>query len=159
MPDHEERSARTAELVEMLHQVVTELESMHPGRKFPLDGHLVGSIGEAAAEALFDLTLVTSSSTGHDAISGDGRKVEIKATYGTKGVAVRATSRGHAETLIVLRLSRVPGTAHEVVYNGPLDTALSIAGRFQSNGQASMSLARLRSLDLEVDPTAQIPER
>jgi hypothetical protein len=50
---------------------------MHPGRRFPLDGHLVGSIGEAAAEALFDLTLVAGSSTGHDAVAGDGRKVEI----------------------------------------------------------------------------------
>jgi len=50
---------------------------MHPGRRFPLDGHLVGSIGEAAAEALFDLTLGAGSSTGHDAVAGDGRKVEI----------------------------------------------------------------------------------
>ena len=56
---------------------MTELEAMHPGRRFPLDGHLVGSIGEAAAEALFDLTLVAGSSTGHDAVAGDGRKVEI----------------------------------------------------------------------------------
>jgi hypothetical protein len=132
---------------------------MHPGRGFPLDGHLVGSIGEAAAEALFDLTLVTASSAGHDAIAGDGRKVEIKATYGAKGVAVRATSQGHAESLIVLRLSRVVGVPHEVVYNGSLDVALTIAGPIQSNGQASMSLARLRSLNSGVQPPARIPER
>src|SRR5690349_13046615 len=59
-----ERSARTAVLVDQLQAIVRELEDMHPGRKFPLDGHLVGSIGEAAAEALFDLKLVTASSTG-----------------------------------------------------------------------------------------------
>ncbi len=53
---------------------------MYPGRKFPLDGHLVGSIGEAAAEALFDLQMVATSSTGHDSVTGDGQKVEIKAT-------------------------------------------------------------------------------
>ncbi|WP_203338172.1 DUF6998 domain-containing protein, partial [Nocardioides limicola] len=113
---------------------------MHPGRKFPLDGHLVGSIGEAAAEAMFDIVLVPASSTGHDAIAGDGRQVEIKATYGSRGVAIRQTSHGaaaalivlrlsrtpgteHAAALIVLRLSRTPGTEHEVVYNGPLATA------------------------------------
>jgi len=59
---------------------------MHPGRKFPLDGHLVGSIGEAAAEAKFDLTLRPASTSGHDAVCGDGRNVEIKATYGSAGV-------------------------------------------------------------------------
>src|SRR5436190_19232526 len=100
------RTARTAELVDQLHAIVTELEEMHPGRKFPLDGHLVGSIGEAAAEALFDLILVATSSTGHDATAGDGRKVEIKATYGNRGIAIRKTSHSAATALIVLRLSR-----------------------------------------------------
>lgn len=132
---------------------------MHPGRRFPLDGHLVGSIGEAAAEALFDLTLVAASSSGHDAIAGDGRGVEIKATYGASRVAVRATSQGHAECLVVLRLSREVSVPHEVVYNGPLDTALTIAGPLQSNGQASMSLARLRALNSEVGLADRVSER
>lgn len=78
--DHRTRSARTAVLVDQLREIVQELEQMYPGRKFPLDGHLVGSIGEAAAEALFDLQMVATSSTGHDSVTGDGQKVEIKAT-------------------------------------------------------------------------------
>ena len=132
---------------------------MHPGRKFPLDGHLVGSIGEAAAEALFDLTLVAASSTGHDAVATDGRKVEIKATYGTRGVAIRKTSHATADALIVLRLSRFPGVDHEVVFNGPLTVASEAAGATQSNGQAPMSLSRLRSLNDTVLPTDRIPRR
>src|SRR5690348_16905517 len=123
-----ERSARTAVLVDQLQAIVRELEDMHPGRKFPLDGHLVGSIGEAAAEALFDLKLVTASSTGHDATAGDGRRVEIKATYGTRGVAIRATSHLTATALIVLRLSKSPSVPHEVVFNGPLSIALQSSG-------------------------------
>ena len=102
--DNRERTARTAVLVAQLHAIVLELEGMHPGRKFPLDGHPVGSIGEAAAEALFGLTLVEPSSTGHDAIAADGRKVEIKATYGTRSVAIRQTSHASASALVVLRL-------------------------------------------------------
>lgn len=159
MPDHSERSARTARLVERLHEVVCELEEMHPERKFPLDGHLVGSIGEAAAEALFDLVLVPASSPGHDAIAGDGRSVEIKATYGNKSVAVRETSGTHATVLIVLRLSRSPGTSHEVVYNGPLASALTVAGKYQSNGQARMSLSRLRALNAGVAPRDRVMQR
>jgi Family of unknown function (DUF6998) len=145
--DHEHRTARTAVLVDQLHGIVAELEAMHPGRKFPLDGHLVGSIGEAAAETLFDLTLVTASSAGHDAVAADGRKVEIKATYGTRGVAIRTTSHTAADALIVLRLSRTVGVAHEVVFNGPLAAASQAAGATGSNGQAPMSLSRLRSLN------------
>jgi hypothetical protein len=146
-------------LVEQLHAVVEELETMHPGRKFPLDGHLVGSIGEAAAEALFDIVLVPASSAGHDAVAGDGRQVEIKATYGSSGVAIRQTSHGAAAALIVLRLSRKPGTKHEVVFNGPLNTALQAAGNFGSNGQARMGLSRLRSLDRNIRPGDRVPRR
>ena len=52
----------------------------------------VGSIEEAAAETMFDIVLVPASSAAHDAIAGDGRRVEIEATYGSSGVAVRQTS-------------------------------------------------------------------
>lgn len=115
MQDRDARTARTAELIQQLLGVVRELEAMHPGRKFPLDGHLVGSIGEAAAEAMFKIELLTASTPGHDAIADDGRKVEIKATFGTRSVAIRATSNEHAgAALIVLKLSKDPGTAHEV---------------------------------------------
>ena len=95
MTDHVARTARTEALIAQLLEVVHELELMHPGRKFPLDGHLVGSIGEAAAEALFAITLVTASTTGHDAVTDAGRKVEIKATFGTSSVSVRPTSSQH----------------------------------------------------------------
>jgi len=146
-------------LVRQLHAIVQELEGMHPGRKFPLDGHLVGSIGEAAAEALFDLTLVETSSTGHDAIAADGRKVEIKATYGTRGVAIRKTSHAAAAALVVLRLSGSPDVEHEVVFNGPLSVALQASGVTQSNGQAKMSLSRLRALNELVSENERVSRR
>jgi len=132
---------------------------MHPGRKFPLDGHLVGSIGEAAAEVLLELSLVTTSSTGYDALARDGRKVEIKATYGTKGEAIRGTSDGTADALIVLKLSRFADTEHEVVFNGPLEIAMQADGAIQSNGQAPIGLNRLRTLDRLVPPEARIARR
>ena len=159
LPDHGPRTKRTAELVDQLHGIVQELEEMHPGRKFPLDGHLVGSIGGAAAEALFDLTLVATSSTGHDALAAGGRTVEIKATYGTRSVAIRKTSHVAATALIVLRLSRSPSVEHEVVFNGPLAAALEAAGGIQSNGQAKMSLSRLRKLNALVAERDRVPFR
>ena len=160
MNEHGARTARTAELVQQLLAVVTELEGMHPGRKFPLDGHLVGSIGEAAAEAMFAITLATASTAGYDAVSDDGRKVEIKATFGAENVSIRPTSGKHAgSALIVLRLSKMPGAAHEVVYNGPLADALQIVGDTRSNGQAVMRLARLRVLNESVPNEERVPRR
>lgn len=38
---YEERTTRTAQLVDQLHAIVEELEALHPGRRFPLDGHLI----------------------------------------------------------------------------------------------------------------------
>ncbi|MET7768196.1 hypothetical protein [Nocardia sp. NPDC005366] len=91
-----ERTARTAHLVAQLHAIVAELEALHPGRAFPLDGHLVGSLAEAAAEALF---------------------------------------------------------------NGPLAAVASAVGRVVSNGQARLSLNRLRTLNSAVAPSDRVPPR
>ncbi|MUL48450.1 hypothetical protein FZI85_27275 [Mycobacterium sp. CBMA293] len=154
-----DRTARTAELVTQLHEIVVELEELHPGRKFPLDGHLVGSLGEAAAEAMFDLELTRASTAGHDAVAADGRPVEIKATYGNRSVGIRATSDEHAQALIVLRLSRQAAVDHEVVYNGPLKDAAAVAGPLQKNGQAQVGLTRLRVVDTQIDADDRVPRR
>jgi hypothetical protein len=155
-----DRTSRTAELVERLHEVVEELERLHPGRKFPLDGHLVGSLGEAAGEAAFEVKLEPTGNAGYDAVSADGRKVEIKATYGNGAVAIRPTSHDCADALIVLRLSRRSDETHEThetVYNGPF--AVAAAGRIGSNGQAPVRLSRLRGLNASIAPADRIPLR
>lgn len=154
-----ERLARTGQLVSELHAVVDRLEELYPGRRFTPDGHLVGSIGEVTAATLFDVALLTASSVGHDALAADGRRVEIKATYGRSGVGIRRTSGGVAESLLVLKLSKVPGEDHEVVYNGPFELVYTQLGRFQSNGAAVVSLSRLRKLNATVSESDRVPRR
>jgi len=118
-----------------------------------------GQSGKAAAEALFELSLVVTSSIGHDAVAPDGRKVEITATYGRKSFAIRGTSDGIADALIVLRLSRSADVDAEVVFNGPVEVALEAAGPVQSNGQSTISITRLRDLDKLVTPEARLARR
>ena len=145
-PDYANRILKTAVLVDQLHAIVEELKALHPGRKFPLDGHLVGSLAEAEAEAMFDIALLLPSMPGRDAVDGqDGRGVEIKGTYGNKIIAIRSTSHDHACSLIVLRLSRRSNEPHELVYNGPFAVAAAAAGKVNSNGQAHISLSALLS--------------
>lgn len=119
----------------------------------------MGSLGEAAGEALFDVKLVPASNPGYDAIASDGRTVEIKATYGNRAVAIRPTSDNHADSLIVLRLSSRADEDHEEVYNGPFATASDAAGPIGSNGQKRIGLAKLRALNSSVSGVERIPRR
>lgn len=108
---------------------------------------------------MFAIRLQRPSTAGHDAIADDGRAVEIKATYGTQAVALRASSHDAAAALIVLRLSRDPHVPHEVVYNGSLARVAHLVGRLQSNGQAALRLSRLRELDSTVPESERVPLR
>lgn len=131
-------------LVTALYRIVAELESLFPGRHFTPDGHLVGSLGEAFAAYAFDLELTTASAKSTDALTADGRRVEIKATQ-RNAVALTADPEPMPDILIVLRLLET-GSA-ELVYNGPAAPAWHVAGGAQKNGQRRISLSRLRTLD------------
>lgn len=126
------------------------LERLFPGRKFTLDGHLVGSIGEVIAAYMFDLDLTPASTLGHDARARDGRRVEIKLTQG-RTVALRH----EPDHLIVL--DRPKGGPVRVIYNGPGTPVWTAAGKMQRNGQKPISLTRLASLAAEVPVAAQLP--
>lgn len=128
------------ELLASLYRIVGRLETLFPGRKFTPDGHLVGSIGEVIAAWMFDLSLLRGSAPDHDAET-DGRKVQIKFTQGTRGVALRA----EPNHLLVLRMA--PDYSIEVVYNGKGNAPWSQSGNMQKNGQRSISLSLLRALN------------
>lgn len=130
-------------LLDALYAATDRLETIFPGRKFSLDGHLVGSIGEVLAAYMFDLDLFRGSTKGHDAAARGGRSVEVKLTQ-QKSVAIRH----QPDHLIVLRRER--GKPLEVVYNGPGKRAWDQAGKKQSNGQRPIGVAKLRALMLSV---------
>lgn len=127
------------------------LEAIFIGRKFTLDGHLVGSIGEVVAAYMFDLELMPASTLGHDAMAPDGRQVEIKLTQG-KSVALR-----HAPQHLIV-LHRPKGGPVRVVYNGPGGVVWDACGKPQKNGQQPISLSRLRTLDTAVAIADRLPQ-
>jgi len=137
------------EHVRRLLDSVRALEELYPGRHFTLDGHLVGSIGEALAAELYGLTLLPSSSKCHDATCPEGREVQVKLTQ-RNSVALYEEPK----YLLVLRLSE-DGTVREV-YNGPGSAAWSVAGRRQKNGQRAISVSKLRALAKAVAPQLRI---
>lgn len=130
-------------LLDTLYSASGRLEEVFPGRKFTLDGHLVGSIGEVVAAYMFDLDLNPASTQGHDAIARDGRRVEIKLTQGKK-VSIRH------EPDHMIALQRPKGGPVRVAYNGPGNLVWAAAGRKASNGQRPISIFRLGQLDMEI---------
>lgn len=140
------RLDRVPDLIQKLYEVTDALdeEFKEEKRKFTPDGHLVGSLGEILAAYAFDLELSRSSTKGHDAATGDGKKVEIKLTGGTKSGALR--SKPHF--LIVLQLD---DSGVKVVYNGPGAKPWENCAKEQRNGQFTVSLSKLRALNKIVD--------
>jgi hypothetical protein len=142
--DDSEVALDVRQLVGRLYEVVDELELLFPGRSFTPDGHLVGSLGECLGAGAFNLTLNPASTEGYDAMSEDGRKVEIKATQGSS-VALSVVDEVIADMLLVLKLNR--DGSFDVAYNGPADPAWAASGKPQKNGQRRISLSKLRTLD------------
>ncbi|MGA2817875.1 MAG: hypothetical protein ABSE67_16570 [Xanthobacteraceae bacterium] len=88
-----DRTAKVGRLIQSLYDVVRQLENefVDEKRKFTLDGHLVGSVGEVVAAYSFGLTLLPASEKTHDA-KKDGKMIQIKLTGGNKSVALSSKS-------------------------------------------------------------------
>ena len=65
--------------VQKLLNIVSQMNTDFPKKKFTLDGRLVGDIGEILAEQIYCLELLDGQEKTHDAIS-DGRYIQIKTT-------------------------------------------------------------------------------
>ena len=128
-----------AQKIRELYAITEELERLYPGRKFTIDGHLVGSIGEVLVAERYGLTLLPNSTQTHDAEAKDGRLVQIKATQ-TKRIAISS----EPDFLIAIQIQE-NGTWLEI-YNGPGGSVWENAGKLQKNGQRPISVAKLKSL-------------
>ena len=127
------------EKIRQLYQIIDELETAYPEKHFTLDGILLGNLGEIYAKEKYNLTLLRESSKTHDAITPDGKYVQIKVTQG-KQIGLYAKP----DYLLVLQVQRV-GSFTEVYY-GSGKTPWEQAGKMQKNGQRHISITRLIEL-------------
>ncbi len=94
--------------------IVNELENRFPGRKFTLDGHLFGSLGEAIAADFYNITLAPTGTKTHDG-KQNGKNVQIKITQRDS-----VDINNIPDYLLVLFLDTQQGEVYEV-YNGPCE--------------------------------------
>ena len=143
---------RAATLVRELYEIQSRLREAFQGRRFSLDGKLVGDLGEVIAAEKYGLELVDNPSTkGHDAIrigaDGSRIRVEVKATQVETKRPVIAFSPTVFDTppdeLIVLVIQS-DGSMEEA-YNGPASQVLAEL-RGTGDQQRTISLARIRRI-------------
>ena len=143
-------------LVEKMYSTVEELEQMFPESSFPLDGHLVGSMGECLVADAYGLKLLKASNKGFDAVTEDGLQVEIKTTQSTTK-SKKVGFRHKPEHSIIVKLHS-DGSFDEI-YNGP---GSLIWNEFDekkrpSNGQYQISINRIRMLNEDVAASDTLP--
>lgn len=119
--------------------IVAELETEYPNRKFTLDGHLVGSIGEVLAAEKYNLTLLPNSTETHDAVDQSDRMIQIKTTQ-INSIALSS----EPDYLLIQKLLK-NGTV-EKIYFGHGKIVWDNCGKMQKNGQRRISLSRLIKL-------------
>jgi hypothetical protein len=131
-------------LIKQLYAIVSELESIFPGRHFTPDGQCL------VADA-YGLELKMASNKGFDAIASDGKEVEIKATQ-SKSVAFRSEPE---HTIII---SILPNGTFEEAYNGPgsLVWQQFSGKKLPSNGQFQISLNKLKELNKQVSDSSRV---
>ena len=137
------------EIIRGLFETVRELEQRYPGRKFSIDGHLLGSIGEVIAAEYYGLTLLPNSSERHDAKDRQGRLIQIKATQ-----IDRISISSKPDYLIVIQITS-DGNWSEI-YNGTGSRVWNNAGKMQKNGQRPISIAKLKLLMKSVSDDEKI---
>lgn len=148
--------SRTAitEALALVFQGIEKLRNAFPHRQFTIDGRLVGDIGEVIAALEYDLVLDAVSQPTHDAVTPDGRRVQIKATFRDQ-----LTFKTVPDFYLGFRL--FPDGRHEEIYNGPGDL---IYQRYSSRRGVGINLlsfpvSELRRLSAGVEPNARIPRR
>ena len=137
------------EIIRDLFETVRELEQRYPGRKFSIDGHLLGSLGEVIAAEYYGLTLLPNSYEKHDAKDKQGRMVQIKATQ-----INRIAISSEPDYLIVIQIT--PDGNWSEIYNGTGSRVWNNAGKMQKNGQRPISIAKLKLLVKSVSDDEKI---
>ncbi|CAI8711791.1 DUF6998 domain-containing protein [Pseudomonas sp. IT-P291] len=110
----EEVQVKLKAALDTLFKAVAMLRDAFPGKPFTPDGRLVGDIGEVVAQLHYQLTLNEGLTKHHDAISDDGRMVQIKTTF-----SKHLTFPTKHVPDYYLGIKMLADGTYEEIYNGP----------------------------------------
>ncbi|MEW6023623.1 MAG: hypothetical protein AB1807_15955 [Pseudomonadota bacterium] len=138
----------------LVFQGIERLNAAFPHRRFTVDGRLVGDIGEVIAELDYDLRLDEVSQAIHDGTTSDGRRVQVKATFGNS-----LTFKTTPDYLLGIKLYR--DGSYEEIYNGPGLLVYDTFAHRRGIGTTLLSFpnARLRELSSMVSEGNRVAKR
>ena len=154
------------EKLKQLFQIVEQLETEYAeyNRKFTIDGHLIGSIGEVIVAEAFDLELEKGFimkldlKNKEDTKDGTNRTVQIKATQIDRvSFSGKHENEDAPDQVIVISIDKSGGSVVE--FNGPGKLIYENLGKPHKNGQSQISLAKLRRLMDDVPEEQQLPQK
>ena len=105
--------AAITEGLRLIFQGIAQLEEAFPHGAFTIDGRLVGDVGEVIAALEYDIVLHEVSQAKHDAVTSDGRNVQIKATFKNS-----LTFKTVPDYYLGFKLHTADGN-YEEIFNGP----------------------------------------
>lgn len=116
------------------------LKALAPDFKWAGLGNLLGDYGEFVAISAYNLTKAPAGSNGYDAITADGKTVQVKTNYAANQIGFR----GEADLLLCLKVS--DNGDWEEVYFGSF-AAVKEKARFSARDNKHMvPVSFLRSL-------------
>ena len=139
-----------------LFSAVSMLKEAYPGKAFTPDGRLVGDIGEVVASLSYQLTLNDGLTRHHDAVADDGRRVQIKTTFGAS-----LTFPVHHVPDYYLGIRMSQDGSFEEIYNGPgslIQEGLS-GRKATKTGLHGGLMPMLKRLNQLVPESERIPKR
>jgi len=120
--------------------------------QFPLDGLLVGDIGEAYAVAHFDLHPLGETRKVHDFKTSDGKKVQVKITQKKRlGLGLSAPTFDYLLAFFLTEDGNI-----ELLYNGKGSRVYSQEGK---TARKSIAVTMLRKLNKKVPDDEKISSR
>ena len=133
---------------------IKQLSETFVGRHFTIDGRLVGDIGESLADLDYEIILDQKSRALHDAITNDGRNVQIKATFQD-----HLTFKRTPELYLGFKLNR-DGT-YEEIFNGPGQLIFDKYAHRSGIGEKLLRfpIKDLRSISKEIQRSERVPRR
>jgi hypothetical protein len=146
--------AAITDALSLIFRGIQQLNSAFPNRAFTIDGRLVGDIGEVIAALEYDLVLDDKSQATYDAVAGDGRRVQIKATFKNS-----LTFRTVPDYYLGFKL--YPDGRHEEIFNGPGQLIFDryVVRKGAGRDLLSFPIAVLRGLSGQVPASDRIPRR
>lgn len=145
--------------IQNIYTAVDELKRAFPGRKFTLDGKIVGDIGEAIAAISCQIYLDEKSRNDWDGwwrdINGNRKEVQIRATQCDTTYLKKPPGNG---TLLIFKIDRQKMGEYNMVYNGDIMLVWNTV-KHQKSKEKTISLVNLRKLQKDVFPNDIIPKK